>query len=226
MLVIAGHFDENKLLDIIKTTCKGMRRPYIPFVLEKKEEPRIVKQKSSTSYMPIGRPIIQLSYKISVKNLKSKQKLALDFYLIYFMRMNFGSISKLGQKMQNEDTTIGPIHFSHLWLEDILILVIDAISEKEKQFITSICKQMENPIFDKELFTLYQKESYIDIGLREENVYSYITPYLENVFSFDYPYPDTLEQISAYSFEEFKKMIGNLDFANYTVCKIKDIEKG
>lgn len=49
-----------------------------------------------------------------------------------------------------------------------------------------------------------------------------IIPLIGNIVDFNYPYPDTIEDIEKFSFEEFKKLIQSLDFTNYTITTIKN----
>ena len=83
-----------------------------------------------------------------------------------------------------------------------------------------IIKAMKNIIMDKEIFELDKKNTILDIILREENLSSVVGPLIGNIVDFNYPYPDTVEDIQKLNFEEYKNMIFSLDFSNYTITTI------
>lgn len=221
-LWIAGNFDEENILEIVKKTCKKIHRKTYPFQIVNQKEPNEVRCDRSIDYMPVGKPVVQLSYKVNIEKFTNEEKVALDFYLAFFLKMNFGLESTLNQFLQDEKIIIGGIHRTNLWMKEFVLITLDATTEREEKLVEEINKQMQNPIFDAELFDLYQKDLRIDVGLREESIGNYIDAYIENVFYFDYPYPDTVEQIDSYTFTDFQNKIKELDFSHYTVCKIED----
>ena len=98
----------------------------------------------------------------------------------------------------------------------------EKILKQKEELVNSIIEEFKNPTLDKELFEIDKKNTILEIILREENLSSMISPLIGNIVDFNYPYPDTIEDIEKFSFEEFKKLIQSLDFTNYTVTTIKN----
>ena len=47
-----------------------------------------------------------------------------------------------------------------------------------------------------------------------------VDPFIENIISYGYEELDTIEFINKLSFKEFKDIITNLNFSNYTITKL------
>lgn len=105
-------------------------------------------------------------------------------------------------------------------MSDYLLISIGAYTSKKTFLKEEIIKAMKNIIMDKEIFELDKKNTILDIILREENLSSVVGPLIGNIVDFNYPYPDTVEDIQKLNFEEYKNMIFSLDFSNYTITTI------
>ena len=79
--------------------------------------------------------------------------------------------------------------------------------------------------FDEEKFELDKNNCIISMILRDENIFKTIIPFVNNIVDFNYPYVDTVEDIEAFNFEEFKDMIKELDFSHYAINTIMDPSK-
>lgn len=223
-LVIAGNFDEDAIIEQVEEICKSLPNRNNKVEKVHIKEPIKVNKKRGTTLMPIGNPFFQLCYKIDVSRYTPEERLELDYYMHYFCRMNFGSVSTCNQELQREKIIIGGVSFSTFVIEDFFLVAIGAhiVENKEKIFEKKIQSILENPIYDQSLFDLYQNENKIDIALREERIGATVFPFLENLFTFLYPYPDTIEQLLSYSFSKFEKKMKELPFTEYSVCCIKN----
>ena len=80
--------------------------------------------------------------------------------------------------------------------------------------------------FDSVVFDLDKKSTLLEIILREESLSSMILPFVDNISEFQYFYPDTKEDVLAFQYEKFKKMICSLNFKNFSVLTIQNpVEK-
>ena len=50
-------------------------------------------------------------------------------------------------------------------------------------------------------FDIYKKESILRIVLRNESLVDTIMPFVSNIVEFNYPYPDTVNDIEEYNYE-------------------------
>lgn len=164
-----------------------------------------------------------ISFKISIDNISSLNKILLDNYCYYFLRNNFGITSKLNQSLKNNNIIIGNISFNTSILDNSYIIRIEAFTRDVDKFNYIIVDYLTNKkyIFDEELFNLYKKNSIIDYITRSDNIYNTIDPLIENVVSFNYEKLDDISDINKLSFNEYKKTISNIDFSTYSICVIE-----
>lgn len=134
--------------------------------------------------------------------------------------MNLGVTSPLYKKLVKEKIITTGINRSNRTINDFLLISIGAYADKKEHLKEQIIKTIKNITIDKEIFELDKKNTILDIILREENLSSVIGPLIGNIIDFNYPYPDTVEDIKKLNFEEYKKMIFSLDFSNYTITTI------
>ncbi len=138
------------------------------------------------------------------------------------MEMTTSVSSPLYKKVIKDKIITGSITKSKKQLENYLLLSIGSYTDKKDELVNSIIEEFKNPTLDKELFEIDKKNTILEIILREENLSYMIIPLIGNIVDFNYPYPDTIEDIEKFSFEEFKKLIQSLDFTNYTITTIKN----
>lgn len=221
-LVITGNFDEEEMISLVEEICKDIplrkSKMEIPLI----EEPIEVKRKRGTVYLPTGINLVQINYKIDLSSYSPRERVKLDYYLNYFCRMNFGTISTCSVDLQKDKSIVGGIYFDQLILDHFFILKIEANTMRESVFVSKIQSVLKKPFFDESLFDLYQKESKIHIALREENVSHLASSFIDNFFTFSYPHLDTVFQIESYSFKDFEETIKSLSFTQYSVCTIED----
>ena len=164
-----------------------------------------------------------ISFKISIDNLNSNERILLDNYCYYFLRSNFGVTSKLNQYLKQNDIIFGNISFDTSLLDNSYIIRIESYTRNIEDFNSIIIDYLLNNkyIFDEELFNLYKKNSIIDYITRSDNIYNIIDPLIENIVSYNYEKIDEISDIENLSFKEYKKTISNIDFSTYSICVIK-----
>ncbi len=225
-LFIAGNFDRDKILKIVKKSYQNIRPVKGTFKIKKYKEPKGIKKEKEIIHMPTAEDILTITYKLDVSKLKPKEKLKLDFYLSYFLKMNIGRTSELSKKLEQNKIIIGSVSYDHIFIENICIVSIKATIVKEKEFVKEITKQIAHPIFKEELFKLYQRDTTLEVAARCEYIYRMINPLIENIFTFSYEKRDTVKQIKSYSYEDFQNIMKSFSFDEYAICKIaKKVEK-
>lgn len=224
-IFIAGNFDREKIIDIIKKCYQKVEIPSDSFSIIKYKEPILVQREKATKKMPTAEDIISITYKVDVSKLKSKEKLKLDFYLSWFLKMNAGKTSILNKQLEKEKIIIDSIMCDHMFIENICMVSFTAPVKKEDNFVKEVVNQVQNPIFKEDLFKMYQRDTMLEIAARYESIYSIMMPFLENIFTFSYEKEDTVTQIKSYTYNDFQKTIRALNFDQYVICKIKKMEE-
>lgn len=221
-IIVAGNYNKEKVLKTIKEETKNIQKTTHKVKKIKIEEPKTVVKKKGEVQFPTPESYIEVTYKIPLDHLTNKDRLKLDFYISYFLEMMLGVSSTLYKKLVKEKIITTGINRSNRTIEDYLLIYIGAFTNKEKKLEQKIIKEFKTKKYNKELFELNKKNTILEIILREENLSSVIAPLIENIVEFNYPHPDTVEDIENFSFEEFQKIISTLDFSNYTVTSIKN----
>lgn len=220
LIIIAGNFEKDKALKIIKEKTKKLNIPKHNIKKINIKEKKEVKKKDGQVTFPTPASYLEVTYKVPISHLSNIEKLKLDFYIHYFFDMNLGVTSSLYKKLVKEKIITTGINHSNRKINDYLLISIGAYTKEKTLLKEEIIKAIKNIIIDKEIFELDKKNTILEVILREENLSSVVGPLIENIIDFDYPYLDTVEDIQKLNFEEYKNMISSLDFSNYTITTV------
>ena len=222
IIVIGGRFNKEKVLNTIKNIYNNINFNNNKISI-KNNNKNIFKKQYITlkSDINIERSII--SFKIPINTLSNTELINFDNYMYYFLRSNFGIVSKINQKLIKDDIILGNIVFNTMVLNGFYIINIESYIKNETLFNKNITDYLINKkyTFDKYLFELYKKNTILDYITREDNIYSKINPFIENIVTFNYYKLDSIEDITKLNFKEYKKTISNIDFSTYSICVLK-----
>ena len=225
-IVVAGNFDKKEVLDEINSFYENLKyTKHEVTVIKEKEDLRIVKSEDIL-YFKTPQEYVNVTYKLDMSTYSPEKALKLDFYLVTFFNMFFGSTSKTYDKLIKNKIITSGIGCGNVRINDTLTISIGAYTydvEVFKNEILNTIKEMNS--FDKEKFELDKNACIIRMILRDENIFKTIIPFVNNIVDFDYPYVDTVEDIEAFDFDEFITMIKELDFSNYSINTIVDPSK-
>ena len=223
-IVIGGNFDKNNILNLIKKIYSKLIIPCHEVKLIELKEDNCVKNKYGEICFPTGEEYFEIAYKIDISTFSVKEKLKLDFYMHYFYNMFFGMTSPLYKELIDNKIITTGISCGDMLVDDFLIVFIGSYSNKGDILIEKIKDTIRKlDSFDEELFDLDKKDSLLRVILREERLIDVILPFVDNIVTFHYPYPDTKEDIENFSYQDFISVIKQLDFNNYTITTIKKI---
>ena len=164
-LVVAGNFDYEKVLNIIKKFYDNMNfkcNRILPRIIDKKE---IVKK--NTVYNSDLMDEVILSFKIDVSNLSSFNKYKLDWYLNFFLEINFSMYSKINEYINNDSNYIDNISGSLYHCNGYYVIDVIAFTSKINEFENMVLSTINNRnIEEKELFELAKKNAITHISVR------------------------------------------------------------
>lgn len=224
-IVVGGNFDKDKILKIIEDCYKEIRIIKKKFQLIDVGEKNDVVKNNGIVEFPTGEEYLEITYKINLKNFSVRERLKLDFYLKYFFNMFFGVTSPLYKNLVEDKIITTGLSCNDFTINNYLLISIGAYSnnifELEKR-IKNAFKNLE--CFDEEIFDIDKKNSILKIVLRSENLFDTIMPFVSNIVEFNYPFPDTVKDIEEFTYEDFIRMIKELDFSKYTTTIIKNKE--
>lgn len=221
-IIIAGNFKKNKLLKIIKDFYKKQQLKKHTIKLIDVKEPEMVKHKQGTVRVDTKEEYANICYKINIDNFNNIEQLKLDYYLPMYLEMSFGLTSKLYQELVNEKIISYAFDTSFSTIHTYLLITIGCYSSNTKELINRIKKKIVClDSFDEETFKLLKKRYKMNISISKEKLGKIINPLLENIIEYNYPHLDTVNDVDNLKFEEFIKIIKDLDFSNYTISYMK-----
>lgn len=222
-IVVAGSFDKDSVLKTINDIYNDLDLESYDMSLIPSNEENNVQKDFDILEFPTGEEYIEVTYKISLKNFNEKERLKMDFYLHYFFDMYFGMTSNLYRDLVKDKIITTTLSCSNFMIDDFVLVSIgsysDNISLLERR-IKDTCLKLND--FNEEIFEIDKRDSILKIVLRNENLVDTIMPFVSNIVEFNYPYPDTVNDIEEFSYDDFVKTIKSLDFSNYTVTNIKN----
>ena len=225
VIFIAGNFNKEEIINEIKSFYDNHKFKEHKVELIDYNEPKEVKKKEDTLYFPTPLEYVSITFKIDVSSYTSKERLDLDFYLNCFYMLFFGITSPLYKKLVDEEVIPEGINCGDIKVGNYLLLGIGAYTRDVNRFIDSVLDKIKKlDDFDEEKFELKKKNTIARLVLRDENIFSMILPFVNNVIYFDYPYVDKVEDIEKTNVKEFEESIKKLDFSNYIVTVIKEKE--
>lgn len=215
-LVVASNFDYDIVLDKIRMFYNNMSfkcNKKLPKIIDKRD---IVSK--YTTYECNLMDEVTVSFKIDIRDLSNYDGYKLDWYIGWFLDINFSRYSKINEYINNSDDYIGSIGNSFYYYNGYLVIEIYAL--------TSLCDDFENIVIstangisddDRELFELVKKNSLTSLSVRKDSISNYVRPIEDNYITFDYAEVDDIDVIKNFSYDDYKKVINSIDFSYYSV---------
>lgn len=223
-LVVAGSFDEDEIIDYIKEIYKKYTFHNNERKALETDKRKVVKEYDEIEGSDIGELII--SYKIYDDNLSPFEKYKLDWYVNYFIDLNFSNTAEFNDVLKNKNIISGNISSCTYRREGYFVIEIYARPKDNDKLIKMVEEKIKSiDENSKKEFELCKKASKTRISVRKDSVSNYVLPIMDNVFSFDYYEDDTIEFVDTLDYEEYVNTIKNLDFSNRSILYVKNDNK-
>ena len=225
-IVIAGNFNKKEVLEEIYNFYENLEYQKHDVKVIKVKEDVEVNKKEDILYYKTPLEYVNITFKFDVSKYSPLEMLNLDYYIHTFFNSFFGTTSKLYEKLTKNKIITSSIACGNVRLNNTLTISIGSYThdiEVFKNEVLNTIKEMDS--FDEEKFELDKKTSIISMILRDENIFKTIFPFVDNIVDFNYPYVDTVEDVEAFTYEDFINTIKKLDFSNYSINTIVDPSK-
>ena len=224
-IVVGGNFDKDEILKIIKDEYENLNIKKIDFEVLKLEETDEVNNEYHEIEFPTGENYLEVNYKINLDKYTNDEALKLDFYFSFFFKMFFSITSPLYNKLVKDEVITDGLSCGISKVNNYVVASMGAHTSKTDILREEIIKTVnELNDFDEEKFELDKKNVILSIILREENIGSTVMPFVNNIVMYNCDYPDSVEQVMSYTYEDFVKTMKEIDFSNYSVGVIKNKE--
>ncbi len=222
-IVIAGNFSKEKVMKEINHFYEHFSFSEQKLTLIPVLNDLSVRKKREIVYYPTSLDYVGISFKIDTSSYSNQELLDLDFYLNCFYHHFFGIISPLYQQLTEEKIITSGIHCSHSMIHNYLMIQIGAYTYDEKIFQKKVLDVIQNRNdFDQKNFELDKKASIVRLILREENIMSMISPFIQNIILYHYPFLDKVEDIEKLTYQDYVSHIKKIDFSHYTITIIRN----
>ncbi len=225
VLVITGNFNADEIMNLIKENQAKKKYPKQNKIEVKKynEPPKVVKEYEEKQ-MIVEIPKLSIGMKIPLKKLTKFEPKVRNLYLGILGYMLLGRTSLFYEKMRDLELTPGPFHIEKIKVDDYMMAVISAESEKPEELVNEIKKLISNITIDDEDFERMKKvliKNYVSLF---DDVMATNDKILDNIINYKKVYFDEIEIIRDLNSDELKDFIKGLDLSNIATYIIKPEE--
>lgn len=215
-LVLSGNFDYDKTLSLVKNIYKEISFKNDKKLSKVSDVKDVIKKR--TIYKSDYIDEVILTFKIDVSSLSCFDKYKLDWYLSFFLDINFSKYSKINEYINScsdyvDDISAYLYYFNGYFVIDVIAFT-KKVNEFEKLVLSSIKNRDSN---EREVFELVKKDAITRISVRKDSISNYVAPTEENYIRFGYLDDDDIDVIDKFNYSEYDKIISNIDFTNYSV---------
>ena len=220
ILIISGKFNEEKIKKLVEDTYNNINKNTIDYQLPDINEDTNVKRVDKTIKRNVYTDYVRLNYKINIENYTNIEQIKIGYYLDYFMSYLFDSSSKVYNDLVEEKICIYNIDYNFEKIDNFYILKIGTFTNEHDKFINKIKNNIKVKTTNEEDFKIRKKESIIDIILREDNLFSMIKPFFDNILNYNYYELDTIKDIQKQNYKDYKEILDKLNFDNLCITKM------
>ena len=215
-LVLAGNFDYDKTLSLVKNIYKEISFKNDKKLSKVSDVKDVIKKR--TIYKSDYIDEVILTFKIDVSSLSCFDKYKLDWYLSFFLDINFSKYSKINEYINSCSDYVDDISAYLYYFNGYFVIDVIAFTKKVNGFEKLVLSSIKNrDSSEREVFELVKKDAITRISVRKDSISSYVAPTEENYIRFGYLDDDDIDVIDKFNYDEYDKIISNIDFTNYSV---------
>lgn len=214
-LVIGGNFDPNEIMDIIKENK----------YLKNKEKPKDIKIKSIEESKNVNRNIIEkefhnltkpkagFSIKLSIQDIKEKERHEYNFYLGMIMSILFGSSSLFREEMM-KDNLLNSLVVERNIVDDYLVITFWIESNDPKKLIEKIKEQILNQEITEAEVERYKKVWISSEVIMTDNVEITVDNLINDIIEYGSIMSDKISVIRKMNLKKLNKIRKNITIDN------------
>ena len=219
LLVVAGSFDEEDILNQIKDFYSRYSFQNNKRALLIQDTNSVIKKETSIKGNNIDEVII--SYKIKISDMNNFDKYNFDWYLGYFSDINFSKYSLLNEELKKENIVTGDIYSCVYNMSGYAIFEVLAYTDKKEEFVKRVEYVINNYQNSEDELELRKKNSILHLSVRKDNISNYVMPVIDNYLEFDYLYNDTIDFVESLNYDEYLDTINKVDFSNVSILTVR-----
>lgn len=218
VLVVTGNVNPEETIEIIESnqSKKEFKKPE-KIKIKEYSEPDNVDAKKKIITANVTLPKVSINYKININNIKNIPLRKKLLYLSILFDSKFGGTSLINEKLRESKIISDSIDVSSVDADSHILFIIMGETNKEKDFLDSIKKEMlDLTISEQELerkkktiisSMIYASDSIMRINHKIMNDYLKYGDIIDNNY----------DEVKSLNYEEFSKFIKELDVSNYNI---------
>ena len=221
-VVVTGNVNPEEIINIIKENQnKKHFEKANKIELKKYEEEDEVALKEDTLYMNTTLPKAVLAYKFNIKNVKLSKKKINNFITMFFS-IKFGQVSYFLEDIQKEGLTNKNLGYNVLQTDEHLLLMIEMETNKQKELIERIDKEIRNNNVKEQEFNREKKVAISSCIYMSDSIYGLNSFIMNSIIDEDRVNYDIYNYFKNLDYNEFKKFIDNLNFDNKSILYVNN----
>ncbi len=228
-VIVTGNVDPKQTIEIIKKNQeKKLFKQFKKPTLKHYEEPVSVFKKEDTIEMNITVPKLTLGFKFDLKKLEEELQLdevSIRRYVAIYANLKFGTASCFLEEAKKEELTTSDMDYSLYATDDILVFILEGDSKNALLLKDRILKEVGDVQIDTRSFELKKRGMIASCIYTSENIYSLNQKVLGDVISMDTVEVAILENYKKLNDDDFMRVIGALDFTNYSFVTVNPKKK-
>ena len=213
IVVVTGNVKPKEVIEVIKENQEQKElKKMVEIKTKEYKEPDTVDKEFEEIKMNVTIPKLLLSYKFNIEALKDD--INLNYYFSLYGDLKFGATSILADKLKEQKIITSDIDFTLLKIDNHLLVVFDAETNKTKELVDIIKKEFKNFDVKKEDFERKKKAILAACIYMSDNIYSLNNKITNDIIHYNRVINDMYDNIKELDFKKMKKIITNLDFSN------------
>jgi len=222
ILVITGNFDEEEAIKIVRDNqSKKVVDKLGEIKVKKYDEPYKIVKEYEEKEMIVETPKISVGIKIPLKKLERFNSKKRNLYLGVIGHILFGETSLFYEKMRESELLTTPLYVDKLQVDNYMLATITVESNKAKEIIEEIKKQLQNVEINENDFDRVKKLLISNFISLFDNINSINDKLFDNIINYNMIHFDEIDIIKSLTLDELNEVIKVLDLTNISVYVIK-----
>lgn len=222
ILVLTGNI-KDKTIEKIKEFYKGKKNKNVQ-KHEYEEQDNVIYNKKEIVDETIRENLLEITYKINVKKYTPDEKNRIDYYIHYLFDAKYNEKGKLFNYLIDNKLTLYAIEtdLDPRTIKDYMFVTIRVYTGEFEKVTELLQKELNIENLIEENFKKWQNKEIIKKFCSQENPEYEAQNLVNNMLLYDLHEYDTLEFVKSLNLKEAKKLLGGLNYSNYTILINKE----
>ena len=220
-LVVAGDFDKDEMLKVIKDNQKDKEFPKMEEVVIKKyDEPDKIVKAREVVKCNTNVPKMAYSLKIPINKFKMDSR-KLSIYMFIIFNLLFGDTSSFDEECKRDGIISNTLYYNILDIDSHFIVSLINTGEKYEELIKRIDERFKRIKFDASEIARKKKVLISNEVFSYENIEMVNDMIVDNIVFDNHIEENIIELINSINIDEMNEIIKQIDFDNKSIVILK-----